>query len=284
MDSIKVANLLNTTGVLLQQRIHTMLSRGPYRTKYEYPYTLGDISGRADVIAVGESDEKAVFFSIEVKKAAKEKKHWIFFRQEEKQSALFPYWCEEPFVQVSPQQQVFIPTWFPRLGNLRRDDLTLYDTVFEVNETWTSVFRGERRDAAEKAMSQANTALTACYRDYPTVSAAFGNVRKRYAIFIPVVVTSANLYEAKFDPKDVDIETGEIDVKKLQCTPKEWVAYNFALPGYLREHLFVLEGFDENNKPRFAAATTLEKNITFAVNSSYFGKFVEDITKEIYPK
>ena len=54
---------------------------------------------------------------------------------------------------------------------------------------------------------------------------------------IPLVVTTAELVEAKFDPKQVSIENGMIAAADLQLAPMDWCAVNYraddnlALPG-----------------------------------------------------
>jgi hypothetical protein len=44
---------------------------------------------------------------------------------------------------------------------------------------------------------------------------------------IPVVVTTAELLEAGFDPRDVSLETGTIDAAKVTVAPMDYCAVNY---------------------------------------------------------
>jgi hypothetical protein len=48
-------------------------------------------------------------------------------------------------------------------------------------------------------------------------------------VFIPIIVTTAHLKVCKFDPKDVDLETGEIPFAKATLTDVPFLNYVFAL-------------------------------------------------------
>lgn len=99
-----------------------------------------------------------------------------------------------------------------------------------------------------------------------------------------MVITNANIYEVEIDPKDVVLETGEIDPSKLKSKPKNWVAYNYALEDYLKFPQFVMAGYKDNDlsRPTFVPCDP-EKRITFVVKSDYLWVFIKQLISEIYP-
>lgn len=48
--------------------------------------------------------------------------------------------------------------------------------------------------------------------------------------YIPVVITSAELFVTSYDAVDVDLRTGSIPLKRAETRPVEWVVYDFPVP------------------------------------------------------
>ena len=277
----RIAEILNTTGAYLQARVFEALSRGPYKVKHEYPFAINGKQGKADIVAVFQtSGTSNVLLLFEIKKADPDMKHWIFFKQKETQHSFFSYQSIKRFPTVSPPNAFYIRTWFPGLGNLTSSSLPIYDMVYEINDTWKSIFK--RQDNAEKAMSQVNHGLFSCFSNFYKTQEHLEFTPENFTLFIPVVVTSANLYEAKFEPSDISLKTGEIDTDKFQVEEKEWIAYNYALEDYLQKNMHVLNPEIDCLKPS-VSSYQIPKSLTFVVNSDHFDQFLPSLLKEICP-
>lgn len=66
-------------------------------------------------------------------------------------------------------------------------------------------------------------------REFPSVPG--GQIEKPTVAFVPVILTTADLKIAKFKESDVDVRTGEIDASKLEYAVRDWLIYEYPLPG-----------------------------------------------------
>ncbi|MCL5005945.1 MAG: hypothetical protein M1404_05375 [Acidobacteria bacterium] len=48
--------------------------------------------------------------------------------------------------------------------------------------------------------------------------------------YIPVVITSAELFVTRYNPNDVDLKTGDVPLEKADTQPVDWVIYDFPVP------------------------------------------------------
>jgi hypothetical protein len=89
----------------------------------------------------------------------------------------------------------------------------------------------------------------------------------------PVVITSAPLFSAKFDPNTIDIATFEVPPEKVTYEEKEWLVYEFPLPRELqRQSKDMFKIIGEN---RYA------KMHIFIVNGRYVAKFFNALVESI---
>lgn len=100
--------------------------------------------------------------------------------------------------------------------------------------------------------------------------ANFGSVWER-RLFMPVIVTTANLYVADFDPAAVDPETGAIPHKAVALTPMSWLWYLYPVPRHLQFATNDLLAFTD--KGLHFLATKLPIAV---VRSSYLPEFLKN--------
>lgn len=61
-----------------------------------------------------------------------------------------------------------------------------------------------------------------------------GKVSSFESLYIPIVLTTANLFKTEFRARDVDISTGRIDADKTKTTPAKWIAVDLPTTGPLQ--------------------------------------------------
>jgi len=63
-------------------------------------------------------------------------------------------------------------------------------------------------------------------------------IEKPIATFIPIIVTTADLRIVKFREAEVDIRTGDIDASNLEYVERDWLIYEYPLPGPLQRRSY----------------------------------------------
>ncbi len=51
------------------------------------------------------------------------------------------------------------------------------------------------------------------------------------AVYLPIIVTTASLYSARFDPRTVDLETGELPLELKDVRAERWIRFRKAFTG-----------------------------------------------------
>ena len=89
-----------------------------------------------------------------------------------------------------------------------------------------------------------------------------GIIKMPIVAFVPVILTTADLKIAKFKEEDVDIRTGKIDPSKFEYLERDWLIYEYPLPGSQQRrshsHLETLVGRDEFRKLHILVANSLQ--------------------------
>jgi hypothetical protein len=89
---------------------------------------------------------------------------------------------------------------------------------------------GAGRGAIEDAATQVNLGVNGLIEYFRQNPASF--VANTRMTFIPVVLTTAQLFAADVDLATADIETGEIDPATVSLVEKEWIFYQYPVsPG-----------------------------------------------------
>jgi hypothetical protein len=193
----------------------------------EFPIEVRGKHSRIDyVLQYGQRD---VYLVIECKRANPRMKRWCFARA--------------PYVRRNPSSEYLLNECllFERsTGNIWatvvKDHSVPNGQAFDIAlEMKVKDVKGDDdgvggRGAIEDAATQVNLGVNGLIEYFRQAPPQFsGNARM---VFIPVVLTTADLFAANVDLAAADIETGEIDPATVQLTPKEWVFYQYPVsPG-----------------------------------------------------
>jgi hypothetical protein len=94
-------------------------------------------------------------------------------------------------------------------------------------------------------------------------------------LFIPVVVTTAQLFTCDFSPDDIDPVSGVLPFSKAAITERPQVLYEYPLPRHLQAMpLFPEVTRDEGDTELF------NRMHIWVVNSGHFGEFLEGMAKD----
>ncbi len=267
-----IKEYLNKTGIFLERKIHTALDRHPqFVSRREYPYSSMNIvnetipqvfEGTIDVFAVAKiTNNTSLCMCIECKKSDPREKHWVF---EVRTTGEEIY----PFVYYDTNQNALNyekNIFFPSLGY---DGMKFFDKAiqtFQFNENTGSLSRTQS-EMAYNSLKQANQALKAFAPAHKEIF-KFLNSDPTNILFLPVVVTTANLLIADYKPEDVSWETGEVEGDKIELKSKDWVHYEFPLPVSL--------------KVAGRGGLEFEKRPSFVVKADKFADFIEGLLKDI---
>jgi hypothetical protein len=272
----RVRELLNFTGYPLQHYCAARVSGLPgFQLSAEVPYTypssngpLLGVHGVIDMIAAcpDATGQRLIVFIVECKKANDKVKNWILLTN----SQQHPRWPTFFFtstamrtVEASLDIGVTRSVTFPKLKYERTVD---YD--FCVNGIEANVDLGHiNHNQAEKIylpLKQVAHGTRAFEATYPKVVEGidyFRNDQFAELIYVPVVLTTANVYVVEV-PVD-QVANGEIPEGGLSLADgRSWATYEFALPDYLSYEV-----------PRGSRSLAVAKRTVFIVNDKSIDAF-----------
>lgn len=282
LDKTKITDYFNETGFPFQQWcletirnidkdhgawIHLGIPEHPFTFPKSEGPTLG-VHGAIDIVAVRgvEGMKKSLLFLvIECKRANKDTKNWIFLpdKHEGKPAFLFSRIISEPFME---EIVVSRETTFPELGYSYSGDFDYCYQSIEINETQTKINRNQE-ERIYKSLRQVNHGTCALERKIPKnlhiegLDRAFNFTRWESFIYVPVIVTTASLFIANFNYKN--IKDGNILPGVVDYQEKKWLTYEFPLPDFISYK--TPEGLH------------LEKRTTFIVNHASLVEFLQKV-------
>jgi hypothetical protein len=182
---------------------------------------------------------------VECKKHNPEFIEWIFFQDEPRRLNYFP--CVETQSEESHINEIEIRTSLlqvsldlPIAYNARETRGTYQEyqaqrgrnkTLKEMTKTTT--------DAIDKATYQIALATQAVVSEEVNLAGHFGRFNPEATklldkhVFLPAVLTTANLFLCEFEDKSVDGISGEIPYDKASLTPTPFLVYRMSLPSHL---------------------------------------------------
>ena len=293
----KFTKLYNKTGIPFQYWCLSVLRKvsnyqGIPEFSFTHPPSSGAQLGRTasiDIVALKTPPSFSrvffsglVLFSIECKRANPKIKNWVFSKDPSKENTVLPTYFLKRIKEIgaikSFEHIIARNGVFPGLGYRSQEDLDCCLHGIELNESLTNINRNQN-ETIYKSLLQANHALNAlfCKFQYPfprIEDLCFPNEKKvNKILFLPIVVTTADLFIADYDPEKVDLKTGEIDKKDIKFNgPKNWVTYEFPLPDYLK-HSGEMNYLPSQEGTEILIDT--ERITTFIVNSGHWKEFLE---------
>jgi len=265
-----VINELNKTGLFLESIVFTSLLRHPeFEARREEPYvgyTSEGFEGTIDVLAISKiHDGLLLCLPIECKKADPKQKHWVFEGRNSDEEPTFPFEYYEAGKQsFNYKKNIFFPT-------LGYNGMGYFDKAiqsFEFNETTGNINRDTHLGRPYDAMNQSNEAVSSFIdeRRLRIFEIAGVGVNQTDILFIPTVITTADLSMLEYKPDDINWSSGQIPADKLKLIEKGWVHYEFPLPYSLRSR--TNNGVGPVKRP------------SFIVNSDRFSDFITGLLKD----
>lgn len=263
--------LVETTGVFLERAVFETLKkiRG-MNVEREAQFSFQEsLDGNIDIVAtiyLPQRQECTVCFLIECKRVYKEYKSWIFESDSTASRADFPYVFFDG--SKSPNIRYDMNYLLPSLGYNGINDYDQAINTFEFKNNGAP--NHDKSDKPYVAMKHLNASLTSFAND-PTKIIRLTGVQNNKILFVPLVVTTADLYLAKYDASEIVISSGSIDSNKISLIKSNCVEYIFPLPTDLR-----LKGGVSNTQ-----GIQPTKRITYVVSADYIkdfcSKFINDI-------
>lgn len=269
---------LNETGFPFQEWCYEIIKNidSGYVVK-EYPYTIPSfngnrpaISGAIDLLSFKYpkndpfQDCFRVIFSIECKKSKSGIKNWCFIKTD--RGGFLP---NTYFVgHAIGEDEAYFEKSFP-INHLNffnsNTALTINDVMlqgYEVNHQIDSLNRNQE-EKIYKSILQAvhgcrwlELKKTLIIKEISLRREKIVDFEKRkiHFLFIPLIVTTSDLYVAEFEASNV--QAGEIKENKIKWEKKDYVVYDFGLPDYLQNE-----------------ELELINRAVFIVNDKYFEEF-----------
>lgn len=265
-----ITDELNKTGLFLETIVFTSLLTHPeFKVRREEPYsgyTSEGFEGTIDVLAISKiNDGLLICIPIECKKADPQQKHWVFEVRNSEEEQPFPF----EYYAAGLQNSIYHKNiFFPSLGY---NGMKYFDKAiesFEFNESTGKLSRNTQLGRPYDAMKQSNEAVSSFVSEkrHRIFNIAGVNENQTDILYIPLVVTTANLYTLEYEAKKIDWITGEVPTDKLKMNKKNWVHFEFPLPYSLIT--------------RNQGSLGPVKRPSFIVNSNSFYTFVSDLIKD----
>jgi len=274
-DEILKKALIENTGIFLERAAAEALLAIPtigLEREVEFAFTTyGDkVEGNVDIVATYKLSTRQnclVCFVIECKRVYKNYKSWVFERDETAKRMNFPYVYYDGAQNLPIRYDVDVI--LPSLQYLSETDYDQASNVFEFNTTGKP--NSDKTDKPYIAMKQANAGLTGMANSPTRPMDIAGTPRVNRIFFVPIVVTTADLFVASYNPQKIAIHTGTIEASELNLVQKNWVEFLFPLPTDLQ-----IRGNVGN-----VQGTPPSKRITYVVAASHLAEFCNGYIDDI---
>lgn len=262
---------LSYTGIFLERAVTELIkSVDGFIVTREFPYTVKAnnkvLDGNVDVVAAKKVDGFVLCLVIECKREYKNYKKWVLESDPDVDPKNFPLVYYEnseqgPLKKINYGKNLILPS----LNYKRIEDYEHAIQVFEYNNSNSG--NTNTQDKSYNALLHVNEALTGIAQNPYRIRELIGNVP---ILFIPVVVTTAELLLADYDHSKISLASGTIDPSKIKLLSKNWAEYIFPLKESIK-----LQGFIDNS-----VGLLPSKRITYIVNSASLETFIQGLSSD----
>lgn len=282
MDTARQKEILTilsqNSGLPFQRAINNLIRTiNGYRTNYEVPFTFPATNG--PLLGVQSSIDIIGFYClhdkylpclfIECKRSYKDYKSWVVLGKKKIGKILGIARSRK-----KDQQGSYTYNTFYEHINMDSIETDLFrgEHIVEINEKSENI-NPSSHDTAQKALLQANHGLKAISSGttYENILEAAGVEKEMIQLFIPVVVTNAELLVLDFDKHQADLSNGFLDIDSAELTAVPWLVYNYDPPDYL-----LIRGQID---PEKAETEVNNRRDTFIVNSNHLQDFLNRLTE-----
>lgn len=260
----KLTDRLNETGFPFQEWCFACVKKySSRRSLQEFPFTfpLSTDTGTKDVASIDILSLKIpkdsfhdlcwIFYFIECKKSKSGIKNWCFLkstRSDKSNSSVFfaGQFCE---CRNEEEECLDFRGRFFEQSVLFGDEIDVAIHGYEVNNNLVSLNRNQEEKIYKSAMQSIRACAWLEAKDTPIIpelvkteevqcwtSAVLSSSGSKYPyiIFMPVLVTTSDIFVGQFDAGSVLGETGEIHTEDVSWEKKDWVIYDIGLPDWLQ--------------------------------------------------
>ena len=251
MNEDWTTHVLNIHGTFFERRCQQVIARAKewriQSTNYpvEFPATGHGKASNLDIWAERYLAKYALQLLVECKKNNPEYVDWIFFPTSPHRPIKTTVWVlESRFVTFRTQgNNPYIP--FPHLQELRTD-LVIADEARETKGNYLSRIKKDQQltRTSNTAITEAATQIALAtqailYQEEQTLKKYFQRNPVNHPVslppvFLPVIVTTANLFTCDFQDVDVDLATGEIPFEKVVLQSHSCLLYDYPVPHALQ--------------------------------------------------
>lgn len=227
-DSEKAADALNEHGFLFTQIVREKIRSGfDFRKQEgwrllgaEYPVTATDGSQTKIDMVLGHINAKDVYVCLECKRPNPKFKVWLLF---DKQSPEF--FIEEGRMESGKSYSGGEPIDYRQSISTRfpAKHFSVFNSYLEAATKISFDKKASNGETIEKALRQiiaGHTGLMEKIRGFEREPMSFYRS-------IPVMVTTAQLFEAEFKANDISLETGMIDASSVKLLPLKFCAVSY---------------------------------------------------------
>jgi hypothetical protein len=239
-----VADALNEQGFLFQQIIRDKINSGtvgngewqqPWKIlANEYPVTAIDGSQTRIDLLLCHSVQKHAYICMECKRPNPKYKSWLFFDRSASQ-----FFIEDGRMEPGKGYESGKPIDYKTMISTQFDatGVQVFNFYLEATVKKSSSDKASNSETIEKALRQ----LIAGHTGMMNKLRFFEQYVVSFYRSIPVIVTTAQLFEVGFNSNDVSLEAGTIDSSLLKLTPHKFCAINYHPDDSLsvkREHTY----------------------------------------------
>ena len=232
----RIADALNRQGFLFQQRVQQEIVQGSNDRQHgwefqnaEYPITArnGNLTRIDLVLSHTQDDLKGCYLSIECKRSHPDYKGWIFFGsgQMARNERVRCCYLETYSKVKKPVPPGGMKEWSSiKCASYPLDDFPVFNYYLEARLKKPQDNQSpSQTNAIEAAFTQAVYGMTGLQDKLRQL----GHSKELKLCVVPVVVTTARLFPAEFDDRDVALDKGELERDDLPVKELPYVAVNY---------------------------------------------------------
>lgn len=274
---------LNEHGFLFQEKCTDVLQNKSRQTKWqvvatEYPVDINDRSTRIDIVLLDSHDyspnKYQIYAIVECKRVSLNRGYWLFGK---------------PTSTVNRQTYILqLQAGYSKSGNYSikwskpKCDFDVRSPL--VDNWWMQITRKSTKQKPDSTPKPIEDSFFQAFLGVSGIAKEIYNKQKKdpgdcYALFVPIVVTTAPLYYAGYDVDAVDITAGYIDRDKVyfgdsveEAQTLEWIQVNYPISSS------TFPETDPDISPSFVSDLRKDyRSSIFVVNSRHIEKFFSQL-------
>jgi len=248
-DDWKV-HALNVHGGFFEQKVASIINDyNPKKLFFitsEYPVRVAQEESRLDVLgfipySINPNSGSGIYLTIECKKHNADFVDWVFFPTIQNQLFGVDY-SQCAFLKTYPYNNEFLVKTKIELSKKRYTNKPISGDSREVRGTYKDVSNGIKTKTSNSSITEASYQVTLATHSIINEHIRLNDENIKHNqnslfgvyIYVPVIVTTANLYLLDYKVDDIDTLTGEIAFDKTKLNPVNWLWYEYPIPPHLQ--------------------------------------------------